>query len=55
MKDVIEIMKESLYDKYVDENGFVHFGRSDRMSKQSSKRFLSVLNMPSKLQQKDNF
>ncbi|KAL0375116.1 UNVERIFIED_CONTAM: putative DNA helicase MCM8 [Sesamum radiatum] len=30
--DVVEIMKESLYDKYVDENGFVDFGRSGGMS-----------------------
>ncbi|KAL2533674.1 minichromosome maintenance 8 [Abeliophyllum distichum] len=54
--DVVEIMKESLYDKYVDENGFVDFGRSGGMSQQKeAKRFLSALNKQSELQQKDNF
>jgi hypothetical protein len=38
-------MKESLYDKYVDEHGFVDFGRSGGMSQQKeAKRFLSALN-----------
>lgn len=56
MQDVVEIMKESLYDKYVDENGFVDFGRSGGMSQQKeAKRFLSALNKQSELQQKDNF
>ncbi|KAG8376518.1 hypothetical protein BUALT_Bualt09G0071700 [Buddleja alternifolia] len=54
--DVVEIMKESLYDKYVDENGFVDFGRSGGMSQQKeAKRFLSALNKQSELQQKDCF
>ena len=42
MQDVVEIMKESLYDKYVDEHGFVDFGRSGGMSQQKeAKRFLA--------------
>lgn len=49
-------MKESLYDKYVDEHGFVDFGRSGGMSQQKeAKRFLSALNKQSELQQKDCF
>lgn len=56
MQDVVEIMKESLYDKYVDEHGFVDFGRSGGMSQQKeAKRFLSALNKQSELQQKDCF
>ncbi|XP_047983357.1 probable DNA helicase MCM8 [Salvia hispanica] len=54
--DVVEIMKESLYEKYVDENGLVDFGRSGGMSQQKeAKRFLSALNKQSELQQKDCF
>ncbi|KAM6593385.1 hypothetical protein CsatA_001088 [Cannabis sativa] len=54
--DVVEIMRESLYDKYVDENGFVDFRRSGGMSQQKeAKRFLSALNKQSELQQKDCF
>ncbi|KAL6987448.1 DNA replication licensing factor mcm8 [Sarracenia purpurea var. burkii] len=54
--DVVEIMKESLYDKYVDEHGIVDFGRSGGMSQQKeAKRFLSALNTQSELQQKDCF
>ncbi|XP_073062916.1 probable DNA helicase MCM8 isoform X1 [Primulina eburnea] len=54
--DVVEIMKDSLYDKYVDENGFVDFGRSGGMSQQKeAKRFLSALNKQSEMQQKDCF
>ncbi|POO01589.1 Mini-chromosome maintenance protein [Trema orientale] len=54
--EVVEIMRESLYDKYVDENGFVDFGRSGGMSQQKeAKRFLSALNKQSELQQKDCF
>ncbi|XP_010253506.1 PREDICTED: probable DNA helicase MCM8 isoform X2 [Nelumbo nucifera] len=54
--DVVEIMKESLYDKYVDEHGVVDFGRSSGMSQQKeAKRFLSALNKQSELQQKDCF
>ncbi|KAK4481048.1 hypothetical protein RD792_011917 [Penstemon davidsonii] len=54
--DVVEIMKESLYDKYVDENGVVDFGRSGGMSQQKeAKRFLSALNKQSELLQKDCF
>ncbi|KAJ8538310.1 hypothetical protein K7X08_014850 [Anisodus acutangulus] len=54
--DVVEIMKESLYDKYVDEHGFVDFGRSGGMSQQKeAKRFLSALHKQSELQQKDCF
>lgn len=56
MQDVVEIMKESLYDKYVDDHGFVDFGRSGGMSQQKeAKRFLSALNKLSELQQKDCF
>ncbi|KAG6489652.1 hypothetical protein ZIOFF_050928 [Zingiber officinale] len=55
-KDVVDIMKESLYDKYVDDHGFVDFGRSSGMSQQKeAKRFLSALNKQSELQQKDCF
>ncbi|XP_056172327.1 probable DNA helicase MCM8 isoform X2 [Syzygium oleosum] len=54
--DVVEIMKESLFDKYMDEHGFVDFGRSSGMSQQKeAKRFLSALNKQSELQQKDCF
>ena len=56
MQDVVEIMKESLYDKYVDERGVVDFGRSGGMSQQKeAKRFLSALNNQSELHQKDCF
>lgn len=49
-------MKESLYDKCVDENGLVDFGRSGGMSQQKeAKRFLSALNKQSELQEKDCF
>ncbi|GMI64656.1 minichromosome maintenance 8 [Hibiscus trionum] len=55
-KDAVEIMNESLYDKYVDEHGFVDFGRSGGMSQQKeAKRFLSALNKLSELEQKDCF
>ncbi|XP_050940144.1 probable DNA helicase MCM8 isoform X3 [Cucumis melo] len=54
--DVVEIMKESLYDKYVDEHGVLDFGRSGGMSQQKeAKRFLGALNKQSELQQKDCF
>ncbi|KAF3442091.1 hypothetical protein FNV43_RR16007 [Rhamnella rubrinervis] len=54
--DVVEIMRESLFDKYVDEHGCVDFGRSGGMSQQKeAKRFLSALNKQSELQQKDCF
>ncbi|CAD5195732.1 unnamed protein product [Musa acuminata subsp. malaccensis] len=54
--DVVEIMKESLYDKYVDERGFVDFARSGGMSQQKeAKRFLGALHKQSELQQKDCF
>ncbi|CAI9098081.1 OLC1v1034660C1 [Oldenlandia corymbosa var. corymbosa] len=54
--EVVEIMKESLYDKYVDEHGLVDFGRSGGMSQQKeAKRFLNALNKQSDLQQKDCF
>jgi DNA helicase MCM8 len=44
-QDVVKIMKESLNDKYVDEHGFVDFGRNGGMSQQKeAKRFLSALN-----------
>lgn len=56
LQDVVEIMRESLYDKYVDEHGFVDFGRSGGMSQQKeAKRFLSALNERSESQQKDCF
>lgn len=49
-------MRESLYDKYVDEHGFVDFGRSGGMSRQKeAKRFLSALHKQSELRQKDCF
>ncbi|XP_071700805.1 probable DNA helicase MCM8 [Rutidosis leptorrhynchoides] len=55
-KDVVEIMKESLYDKYVDEHGFVDFGRSGGMSNEKeAKRFLDALNKKSEREQKDCF
>ncbi|KAL5546223.1 hypothetical protein UlMin_005910 [Ulmus minor] len=54
--DVVEIMRESLFDKYVDEHGVVDFGRSGGMSQQKeAKRFLSALNKQSESQQKDCF
>ncbi|AES79322.2 tyrosine kinase domain protein [Medicago truncatula] len=54
--DVVEIMKESLYDKYIDEHGVVDFGRSGGMSQQKeAKRFLNALNKQSELEQKDCF
>ncbi|XP_074275428.1 putative DNA helicase MCM8 isoform X2 [Silene latifolia] len=54
--DVVEIMKESLYDKYVDEHGVIDFARSGGMSQQKeAKRFLSALNKQSELDQKDCF
>lgn len=56
LQDVVEIMKESLYDKFVDEHGVVDFGRSGGMSQQKeAKRFLSALDKQSELQQKDCF
>ena len=56
LQDVVEIMKESLYDKYVDENGVLDFARSGGMSQQKeAKRFLSALNKRSELDQKDCF
>ena len=56
LQDVVEIMRESLYDKYIDEHGVVDFGRSGGMSQQKeAKRFLSALNKQSELQQKDTF
>lgn len=55
-QDVVEIMEESLYDKYVDEHGCVDFGRSGGMSQhKEAKRFLSALNAQSELLQKDCF
>ncbi|XP_024188305.2 probable DNA helicase MCM8 [Rosa chinensis] len=54
--EVVEIMRESLYDKYIDEHGVVDFGRSGGMSQQKeAKRFLSALNKQSELHQKDTF
>jgi len=45
-------MKESLYDKFVDEHGCVDFARSGGMSQQKeAKRFLSALQKKSELQQ----
>lgn len=49
-------MRESLFDKYVDEHGFVDFGRSGGMSQQKeAKRFLSALNQQSELKQQYYF
>ncbi|XP_044450754.1 probable DNA helicase MCM8 [Triticum aestivum] len=54
--DVVEIMNESLYDKYVDEHGCVDYARSGGMSQQKeAKRLMSALNKQSELQQKDQF
>jgi len=56
VQDVVEIMKESLYDKCVDEHGIVDFGRSSGMSQQKeAKRFLNALNKQSESEQKDCF
>ncbi|KAI5054214.1 hypothetical protein GOP47_0030893, partial [Adiantum capillus-veneris] len=55
-KDVVEIMKESLYDKLVDEHGVLDFGRSGGMSQQKeTKRFLNALQRQSEVQQKATF
>jgi hypothetical protein len=49
-------MKESLYDKYIDEHGVVDFGWSRGISQQKeAKRFLNALNKQSELEQKDFF
>lgn len=56
MQDVVEIMKESLYDKFTDDYGCVDFGRSSGMSQQKeAKRFLAALQKKSELQQKAVF
>lgn len=55
-QDVVAIMTESLYDKYVDEHGIVDFARSGGMSQpKEAKRFLSALNKQSETQRKDCF
>jgi hypothetical protein len=55
-QDVIEIMKESLYEKYVDEHGFVDFARSGGMSHQkAAKKLLSALYKESESERKDCF
>lgn len=55
-QDVVDIMKESLYDKYVDEHGYVDFARSGGMSQpKQTRKFLNALNKESELQQKDCF
>ncbi|XP_039837931.1 probable DNA helicase MCM8 isoform X6 [Panicum virgatum] len=55
-KDAVEIMRESLYDKYVDENGCGDFTRSGGMSQpKEAKRFMNELNKQSELQQKSYF
>ena len=55
-QDVVDIMGESLYDKYVDEHGCVDFARSGGMSQQKeARRFLNALNKESELQRKDCF
>lgn len=49
-------MNESLYDKYVDEYGFVDFARSGGMSRQkAAKKLLSVLYNESESEKKDCF
>ncbi|KAF3789098.1 putative DNA helicase [Nymphaea thermarum] len=54
--DVVEIMKESLYNKYVDEHGTVDFARSGGMSREKeAKRFLNALHQQSEIQHKDCF
>jgi DNA helicase MCM8 len=53
---VVEIMKESLFDKLTDENGHVDFGRSGGMSQQKeAKRFLSFLQRKSAAEEKSLF
>lgn len=43
--DVVDIMKESLFDKLTDENGYIDFRRAGGKSKQAeAKRFLGALN-----------
>jgi DNA helicase MCM8 len=56
VQDVVEIMKESLYDKFTDDYGCVDFGRSSGMSQQKeAKRFLAALQRKSEVQQKAVF
>lgn len=56
LQDVVEIMKESLFDKLVDENGHVDVGRSGGMSQQKEgKRFLSVLQRKANAEEKSLF
>ena len=56
LQDVVEIMKESLFDKLVDENGHVDVARSGGMSQQKEgKRFLSVLQRKANAEEKSLF
>ncbi|XP_021865143.1 probable DNA helicase MCM8 isoform X2 [Spinacia oleracea] len=41
--DAVEIMKESLYDKYVDEHGVIDFARSGGMSQQKEAKRLKYM------------
>ncbi|KAL6841378.1 hypothetical protein ACP4OV_028896 [Aristida adscensionis] len=55
-RDVVDIMKESLYEKFVDEHGFVDFSRSGGMSRQQeARKLLNALNKQAESQQKDCF
>eukprot|EP00899_Mesostigma_viride_P018949 jgi/Mesvir1/27055/Mv20750-RA.1 len=55
-QDVVELMKESLYDKFADEYGCVDFGRSSGMSKhKEAKRYLGALQKLSEAQAKNIF
>ncbi|KAL6620376.1 hypothetical protein ACP70R_035515 [Stipagrostis hirtigluma subsp. patula] len=55
-QDVVDIMKESLYDKYLDEHGFVDFTRSGGMSQpKEARRLLNALNNEADSLQKDCF
>ncbi|CAM6118553.1 unnamed protein product [Calypogeia fissa] len=50
--DVVEIMKESLVDKFIDEHGCLDFGRSGGLSHQKeAKRFLNALQQRADLRQ----
>lgn len=55
-KDVVEIMKESLFDKLVDEHGQVDLARSGGMSQQKEgKRFLSFLQRKAAAEERNLF
>ena len=56
LQDVVEIMKESLYDKYADEHGVLDFGRSGgNESTERSQVIYECTHKQSELQHKDGF